>query len=413
MIKRLLEIVVRIAFAVASLRFALDTLRSPSTMASAAAEGLGGGSFIKRWLFRALVLMIVAGVVGAAVVVTGVAPIKASNGHWAITEAFLQFAKRRSVAAHSMLIKVPPLDEERLVAIGAGHYDFACRPCHGSPALEQPRIARQMLPRPPDLRLTSQRLDPEDLFYIVKHGIKLTGMPAWPARQRDDEVWAMVAFLRKLPQLDARAYSELARGGVTDRAGAAMEDLLGATEAPRAIVESCGRCHGIDGLGRGLGAFPILAGQRPAYLFGSMQAYARGERHSGIMEPLAASLGADEMQTIADYYSRLSPSASSRPSAEAAGDFERGRAIATTGVPEKLVPACVTCHGPTAQRRNPNYPLLAGQHAAYIRLQLSLFKGDRRGGTSYRNIMRKVAIQLTEEQMRDVAAYFASLPGGG
>ena len=412
MIKRLLETVVRIAIAVASVRFALDTLRSPGTIAATAVESSSRGSIIKRWLFGALVLMMLAGVVGAVIVVSGVVPIKASSGHWRVTEAFLQFAKRRSVATHSMRIKVPPLDEPRLAVIGAGHYDFACRPCHGSPALEQPRIARQMLPRPPDLRVAAHRYDPEDLFYIVKHGIKLTGMPAWPALQRDDEVWAMVAFLRTLPQLDASEYSELARGGLRDDAGEPLEDLLGPTEDPPAIVESCGRCHGIDGLGRGRGAFPRLAGQRPAYVFATMQAYAKGERHSGIMEPQAASLGTDEMKEIAEYYSRKSPAAASGVAPGSAGDIERGRRIATNGVPELLVPACVKCHGPGAHRRNPTYPLLAGQHGDYIRLQLSLFKEDRRGGTSYRNIMRKVAGQLTEQHMQDVAAYYASLPGG-
>lgn len=413
MIRRLLELLVRLALAVASLRFAFETLQSPKTMAASAATSLQPRSLVKRWLFRAVVLGTIAAILGAIAVVSGVVPIKASSGHWAITEAFLQFAKRRSVAAYSLGIKVPPLEDGRLVAMGAGHYDSACRPCHGSPALEQPRIARQMLPRPPDLRQSVAKYDPEDLFFIVKHGIKLTGMPAWPALQRDDEVWAMIAFLRKLPELDPRAYTELARGnqGQAD-AAEPMEDLVGATSVPRAITESCGRCHGVDGLGRGLGAFPRLAGQRPAYLQGSLQAYARGERHSGIMEPVAASLGTDEMREIADYYSRRSPGTVPNGAAQPSADVERGRAIATEGLPDKLVPACVSCHGPGTHRRNPNYPKLAGQYAEYIQLQLSLFKDRRRGGTSYRNIMHKVASQLTDEQMRAVAAYFASLPPG-
>lgn len=412
MIRRVLEFVVRLAFAIASVRFTLETLRSPTTMLSGAAVGKSTRSLVKRWLFRAVVLLAIGAIVGAAVVVTGIVPIKASSGHWSITEAFLQFAKRRSVAAHSMLIAVPPLDDPRLVTAGAGHYDFACRPCHGSPALEQPRVARQMLPRPPDLRKSGTRYDAEDLFYIVKHGIKLTGMPAWPALQRDDEVWAVVAFLRKLPELDASSYSQLARGDHgSDDAGVPIEDLLGPSNVPRAVIESCGRCHGVDGLGRGFGAFPRLAGQRPAYLAGSMQAYARGERHSGMMEPVAASLGPDEMQAIADYYSRLPPGRAAT-AAPLEQDRERGRLIATQGIPETLVPACATCHGPGTHRRNPSYPFLAGQYVEYIRLQLSLFKEDRRGGTAYRGIMRKIASQLTPEQIRDVAAFYASLPGG-
>ncbi|MFN2428348.1 MAG: cytochrome c, partial [Candidatus Binatia bacterium] len=75
--------------------------------------------------------------------------------------------------------------------------------------LQQPRIAAAMTPKPPDLRTVALTFDPEELFYIVKHGIKFTGMPAWPALERDDEVWAVVAFLRMLPTLDPGEYLEL------------------------------------------------------------------------------------------------------------------------------------------------------------------------------------------------------------
>lgn len=268
-----------------------------------------------------------------------------------------------------------------------------------------------MLPRPPDLRASVEKYDPEDLFHIVKHGIKLTGMPAWPAQQRDDEVWAMVAFLRQLPGLDARTYARLARGDhAGEDTGPPIQDLLGPAAVPRPIAESCGRCHGIDGLGRGVGAFPRLAGQRPAYLMATMHAYARGERHSGIMEPVAAALGPDEIREIAKHYSGLPTASLPDGARDSAAEVDRGRTIATGGLPEKLVPACSTCHGPGSHQRNATYPLLSGQYAEYIRLQLSLFKEERRGGTAYRGIMRKVASQLTDEEMRAVAAYYASLP---
>jgi cytochrome c553 len=353
--------------------------------------------------------MAIAGVGGAIVVLSGLASIKASAGHWAITEAFLQFAKRRSVATHSFRIKAPALDDERLVVKGAGHYDFGCRPCHGSPALEQPRVARHMLPRPPDLRETARRYDPEDVFYIVKHGIKLTGMPAWPARQRDDEVWAMVAFLRRLPELDEGEYVQLARGPAGNGARVPMDDLVPPTHVPETIMDSCARCHGVDGLGRGAGAFPVLAGQHVEYLRASLDAYARGERHSGIMEPVAAPLGADEMQEVAEYYAGLTADGGATASA-AGNEVERGRRIASEGLPEQLVPACLTCHGHGETPHNPYYPKLAGQSADYLRLQLTLFKEEKRGGTPYHRIMRRVATQLSEDDMRAVAAFFSTLP---
>jgi cytochrome c553 len=362
------------------------------------------------WALTALAFLSVGGVVGALVVLSGIVPIKASSGHWAITAWFLDFAKGRSVATHTLGTTVPRLDQDGLKLKGATHYHAACRPCHGGPTLEQPSIAKHMTPRPPDLRESVRTLEPAELFYIVKHGIKLTGMPAWPALARDDEVWAMVAFLRVLPGLQPAEYDRLA-GLVKVSSGeqVPLEDLVG--QSPRAaetVQENCARCHGIDGRGRGAGAFPRLAGQRAAYLSATLGAYARGERHSGIMEPVAASLDAQDRALIAEFYAGLP--AGGADAWETSAEIERGRQIASVGVPERLVPPCQECHGPRVTR-NPHYPRLAGQYADYLRLQLSLFRRQARGGTPYHTIMHKIAGQLTEEQVRAVTAYYAALPG--
>ncbi|HVL69783.1 MAG TPA: c-type cytochrome [Vicinamibacterales bacterium] len=364
---------------------------------------------VKQLLVAAAVLAVL-GIFGALfVMISGIVPIKASSGHWSITEAFLQFAKRRSVATHTVGMKVPPLDEERLVLQGGGQYGFACEPCHGSPSIQQPRIAASMLPKPPDLRRSVLTYGPEELFYIVKHGIKLTGMPAWPAGHRDDEVWAMVAFLQRLPSLEAQAYEELTGRARTIDDAVPLEELLGPTPlARKAIGENCARCHGVDGLGGPAGAFPKLAGQRAEYLAASLEAYARGARHSGVMEPIAARLGLDDMRAIGEYYARR-PAAGGHAEHGHRGDPE-GRRIAEEGIPAQLIPACSECHGPApAPERNANYPLLAGQHAWYLESQLRLFRQKGRGGTRYHEIMHKIAGQLSDEQVRAVAAYYASI----
>jgi len=346
----------------------------------------------RRW-FKVAVLLAVGGFVAAA---SGIVPIKASSGHWAITTWFLQFAKRRSVATHTVGLKTPPLNNPDLVLQGAGHYETGCRPCHGSPDLSRPNIPQQMLPQPPDLIPAVATWEPDELFYIVKHGVKFTGMPAWPAQQRDDEVWAMVAFLLKLPQLDAKSYRQLVDGDrvVDDR------------DHPPAAAVSCGRCHS-----RGARTIPRLGGQRPAYLLAALQAFAQGQRHSGIMEPIAARLSLSEMKEIARYYGR-SEALVLPPTLEPAPAIERGKAIANGGIPPQRVPSCVDCHGPGTSRRNPIYPILDGQYANYLVLQLDLFKRQRRGGSAYAHLMHPVASGLTPEQMRDVALYYASLTPG-
>jgi hypothetical protein len=86
--------------------------------------------------------------------------------------------------------------------------------------------------------MRGHRYTPEQLFSIVKHGIKFTGMPAWPVQQRDDEVWAMVAFLRRLPDLDAAGYRRLAYGEPDVGSGAEPPlPATGAAAPPRVVRE--------------------------------------------------------------------------------------------------------------------------------------------------------------------------------
>jgi cytochrome c553 len=365
---------------------------------------------MKHRLFKIAALLAVLGAAGFLVAASGIIPIKASSGHWAITAWFLHFTMRRSVATHTLGLKAPSLDDASLVLQGAGHYETGCRPCHGSPDLRHPRIPQQMTPYPPYLAPRISEWEPDELFYIVKHGVKFTGMPAWPAQQRDDEVWAMVAFLRTLPELDAEGYRRLVHGDTAPNSTVTpIQGLLPQEKVPQAVTESCARCHGDDGHGRGAGAFPKLAGQRPAYLYAALQAFARGQRYSGIMEPIAAGLSPEEMRELARYYGSLQGLSSPPASPETTLAIARGKAIASQGIPSQRVPSCVDCHGPGTSRRNPLYPLLTGQYANYLILQLELFKKGHRGGSPYAHLMHPVAARLNPEQMRDVALYYESL----
>jgi cytochrome c553 len=366
----------------------------------------------RRWMRRAIVAVVVLGLAALSVLVGGVVPVKASSGHWAPTAWFLQFAKRRSVATHARGLDSLALQEPWLVLKGAGHYETGCRPCHGAPGTRQPRIARALTPQPPALSPRIGQWTPEELFYIVKHGIKFTGMPAWPTQHRDDEVRAMVAFLLDLPRLDAGQYQRLVHGGPAVTAGAApLMDLTAPATTPPPALASCSRCHGKDGQGRAMAAFPRLAGQHENYLRAAMEAFANDRRASGIMQPIAAGLSQVELRELARYYARLPAQASPPGQGSAArGAAEEGREIALRGLPEQRVPACRHCHGPAAAPRNPAYPRLAGQFADYLVLQLELLKAGRRGGSDHAHVMRRAAAGLGRDEMQAVAAYYASLP---
>lgn len=373
---------------------------------------------MKSWILHLGVFVLVLALGGVLVAVSGIVPIKASSGHWRITEWLLRFGMHRSFATHSLGVTVPPLDAPHLILKGATHYDFGCRSCHGSPGLPQPRIAQSMTPKAPYLPPLIESWKPAQLFSLVKHGVKFTGMPAWAAQQRDDEVWAVVAFLQTLPRLGPAEYERLVHGESAPTAPIqALEPATASTPAPAAAAQTCFRCHGHDGLGRGSPAFPVLAGQRRDYLENAMLAYAKGERHSGIMGPIAAGLSRQAMAEIADHYARLPPrsSGASEPPGPArtpadAHQLELGRILATEGVPAERIPACVECHGPAGRRTKSAYPSLAGQPAEYLRLQLELFQRGQRGGSEHAHLMDEVAPRLSPEQIRAVSLYFASLP---
>lgn len=376
------------------------------------------------WVGRAAIAVPLLALAGFLVAASGIIPIKASSGHWAITAWLLEFSMSRSVATHSLGIKPPPLDDPVLVMKGAGHYEHGCMPCHGSPMQPYPRVAWAMTPPPPNLTEAIPEWKSRELFYIVKHGVKFTGMPAWPSQVRDDEVWAMVAFLEQMPSLSPVEYRQLVHGAPAPGGDSTPASALDSADAsplmalvepakpPRTVTANCGRCHGEDGQGRGNSAFPKLAGQKPQYMYAALRAYAEGRRQSGIMHPLAAALSRDDMREVAMFYAGLPPMTGAAPDTTDASAIARGEYLASNGDPANGIPACRECHGPTPTRRNPYYPHLAGQYQDYLRLQLELFQQDHRGGSQFAHLMHPTAERLTPEQVRDVAAYYASLGAG-
>jgi cytochrome c553 len=254
----------------------------------------------------------------------------------------------------------------------------------------------RMLPQPPDLAPLVGRWSDAQLYRIVMHGIRFTGMPAWPTQYRDDEVWAMVAFLRLLPSLDAAAYHRLAPAG--DRAEEKPRD-----GGPR-LLAYCASCHGDDARGRSP-LVPMLAGQSEAYLNASLTAFAKGERPSGFMMLAASGLQLQEIAELAKYYATLPADVATSEPPPSPNAIARGRQIAEVGIPENSVPACASCHG--AAGRNPLYPTLDGPHAAFLESQLRLFRAGNRGGTAYSQVMANAAAQLSESDIVAVSAYFA------
>lgn len=232
----------------------------------------------------------------------------------------------------------------------------------------------------------------------------------------------MVAFLRRLPGMTPDEWSRLAgleEAAIAPVAGAALasgapEAAGGGTRMRRLVdppiseilAESCARCHGADGLGRGEGAFPKLAGQKETYLYASLRAYAEDERQSGFMRPVAVGLTEDEMRALAAYYADLPAGPPAGP-APHEGEIALGERVARIGVPERGIPACESCHGP---RTSAYYPLISGQYERYLKLQLEAWRAGDRGGTAFAHVMRMAAERLTDAEIAAAAAWYAAQP---
>jgi Cytochrome C oxidase, cbb3-type, subunit III len=104
----------------------------------------------------------------------------------------------------------PPASINDPATVQAGAREFAehgCPTCHGAPGVNWAKFSEGMHPDPPDLKDVVGELSPAQLFWVVKNGINMTGMPSFAlAGAKDDEIWSIVAFLKKLPSVSEADY---------------------------------------------------------------------------------------------------------------------------------------------------------------------------------------------------------------
>jgi mono/diheme cytochrome c family protein len=165
---------------------------------------------MKRTLKTLTAAGVVAVIVGAGVVYFGVINVGADDPHSAPVYSLLSTARDRSIAVRSRDIEVPDLSDETLIRAGAGNYNSMCIGCHLAPGLAGTELSNSLYPAPPNLSKLGVDGNPAAAFWIIKHGIKSTGMPAWGKSMADPYIWGMVAFLQQLPSLDTEQYTALA-----------------------------------------------------------------------------------------------------------------------------------------------------------------------------------------------------------
>jgi mono/diheme cytochrome c family protein len=165
----------------------------------------------------ALAAVALAGAVGF--VYLGIYNIGADSPHWWPTHKMIGIFRERAVAAHATGIKVPALGDPAMVAEGAEHYSAMCVQCHLAPGMENTELREGLYPLPPNLAEHKHPVESFDdaardaarQFWIIKHGIKMTGMPAGGKTHDDKAIWNIVAFVRKLPDMNAEEYARLTK----------------------------------------------------------------------------------------------------------------------------------------------------------------------------------------------------------
>lgn len=351
--------------------------------------------------------LILLGLAGALLVAwSGIYSVAASRGHPGWLNWFLELGMRRSVEANAKQLQAPDLTDASLITLGASHFQGGCAPCHGGPGEPVNPIYQAMLPVPPKLDEHADSWSANELHWIVKHGLQYAGMPGWAATERDDEIWAMVAFLRALPELDEETYLELASGNAPVAHPSGAELIANGSSA--SSLATCSKCHDTASNPPASNHVPRLGGQSEAYLRRALADYRANRRQSGFMEPVASEISEKQMEEIAALFARLdSPGYADNSLPDA--DLEAGQQIALEGVPARRVAACQACHDADAK---PEYPRLAGQSAIYLRNQLKLWRDAPPSDTAYAELMRHATGWITDAQIRDVAAWYASQPTG-
>ena len=151
---------------------------------------------------------VTAAIVALAVIYSGTINVAATVPHFAPTKWLLITALDRSVKKHSAEIVLPPAPGDEEIIHAFRHFDEMCVMCHGAPGVEKSDAGKGLNPAPPDLEKAVPELIEKELFWIVKNGIRMTGMPAFGKTHSDRDIRSIVALLKKLPSMTPESYRQ-------------------------------------------------------------------------------------------------------------------------------------------------------------------------------------------------------------
>ena len=160
-------------------------------------------------LTSVLITLVALAAIVAVFIYAGVYNIGADAPHTRFVYGLLDQLRDHSVASHAREVAVPrDFSEPKRVTAGAGLYAEMCAGCHLGPGIAPTEMSQGLYPRAPELA-RGDDLSPAEQFWTIKHGVKLSAMPAWGKTHSDDLIWDMVAFVRQMPKLSPEQYKKL------------------------------------------------------------------------------------------------------------------------------------------------------------------------------------------------------------
>jgi mono/diheme cytochrome c family protein len=165
-------------------------------------------------LMRVLILVVALFLIAILFLYSGTYNMSAMVPHNRITLKLINILKDNSEEHYSKDIVAPNLTDTSMINMGFAHYNEMCVGCHGAPGISRDETGLGLYPKPPDLSKSAKEIPPSELFWITKNGVKMTGMPSFGKTHKDDKIWAIVAFLKKLPGMTKdqyKAYSKSVR----------------------------------------------------------------------------------------------------------------------------------------------------------------------------------------------------------
>ncbi|HYD80300.1 MAG TPA: c-type cytochrome [Paucimonas sp.] len=212
------------------------------------------------------IALLLAAIAAGAFVHAGVYNVAATEQHTAPVYWLLDYAMRRSVKLRTDSIETPDLSDAGRIRDGLRIYREKCVQCHGAPGVAPDDLAYGLKPMPASLVATAREWHAAEIYWVVRSGIKMSGMPGWEYRLSDKEIWDVVAFVKRLPDFSPREYAQwnaaVGAAAAAPAAIAAGEKHSGASTTTTAMAAQgdaiagkraigqylCATCHRIPGI---------------------------------------------------------------------------------------------------------------------------------------------------------------------